>query len=184
MISRGPWSIRISGVIDARIHDLKFLRKWHKMNPQVSSLWLFMFTLSEETFKLTSSRLCRQSSELSAHSSCLMLPQMSETAQAAPAPACCPHVGAGVLRYRGHWVGVMCNGDLWGLGTRKWAQCGATTMLWSERELGTCRAEHDTVTKCERASIIQHWEWCVVCPWSFPGDQINGGGGMGLDTMN
>ena len=48
------------------------------MNPQVSSLWLFMFTLSEETFKLTSSRLCRQNSELSAHSSELMLPQMPE----------------------------------------------------------------------------------------------------------
>ena len=80
------------------------------MNPQVSSLWLFMFTLSEETFKLTSSRLCRRSSELSAHSSCLMLPQMSETAQAAPAPACGDCVG--VLRYCGHRVGVMCNGDL------------------------------------------------------------------------
>ena len=66
------------------------------MNPQVSSLWLFMFTLSEETFKLTSSRLCRQNSELSAHSSELMLPQMPEPEPvrgAAPAPACCNYVG-------------------------------------------------------------------------------------------
>ena len=134
------------------------------MNPQVSSLWLFMFTLSEETFKLTSSRLCRRSSELSAHSSCLMLPQMSETAQAAPAPACCPHVGGGVLRYRGHWVGVMCNGDLWRLGTRKWAPCGAiTTMLWSERELGTCRAENYRVTKCERAQLYSALRVSLMC---------------------
>ena len=39
----------------------------------------------------------------------------------------------GVLRYCGHWVGDMSNGDLWSLGTRKWAPMwGQATMLWSE----------------------------------------------------
>ena len=76
-------------------------------------------------------------------------------------------LGGGVLRYRGHWVGVMCNGDLWGLGTRKWAQCGATTMLWSERELGTCGAEHDTVTKCERPALFSIESDVLCAPGHF-----------------
>ena len=41
----------------------------------------------------------------------------------------------------------------------------------------------ELVTKCERGHYPALRAWCVVCPWSFPGDRINGGGGMGLDTM-
>ena len=55
---------------------------------------------------------------------------------AANVGACAGSSGSGmwwVLRYCGHWVGDMSNGDLWSLGTRKWAPMwGQATMLWSE----------------------------------------------------
>ena len=63
-------------------------------------------------------------------------------------------------------------------------QCGARQLCF---DLSAGNLESgELVTKCERGhySALRAGAWCVVCSWSFPGDQINGGGGMGLDTMN
>ena len=113
--------------------------------------------------------------EVSAHSSELMLPQMPEPVH------CAGSSGSGmwwlcrggVLRYCGHWVGDMSNGDLWSLGTRKWAPMwGQATMLWSECWEPGERGISDQMW-AEALFSIESWSLmcCVLLVISWRSDQ-------------